>query len=967
MPKIPHVFEMAECVDLGPINVSATDTRAYRVVELANGFQAVLIHDATTDKAAAALDVSVGSLSDPKEIQGLAHFLEHMLFLGTEKYPKEDEYSSFLSSHGGSSNAFTSDSHTNYYFSVSHEFLEPSLDRFAQFFISPLFDQSCTDRELQAVDSEHEKNLKQDMWRKSQLDRHTSDPASPFCHFATGSRTTLLLNTQAAGIDLRQALLDFHARHYSANLMTLAILGRESLDDLQALVQSKFSAVKTTNAVALILPAAPYSSEQLGRRIHVVPVKDTRTLELAFVLPDESDRFMAQSGHYLSHLVGHEGPGSLLSFLKEQGWATALMCGAYSGMKRVYASFKVTVTLSQQGLEHATDVVKAFFQYVALLRQEGVQQWIYSECQNLQTMAFRFKDKHPPASYCSSLAGVLRDFPAQHLLDHAYCMDDYRPDFIQTLLSLLVPRRMRLWVLAADPDGECTLTEPYYGTQYSNNPLDERLIEALEQCGPEPQLRLPPVNDFIPTDFTLQPVPPGAPATPVLLAETPTAKVWHKQDDTFAMPKANVKLALVSPLAYADPRCCNLTRLFLDMLKDSLAEFSYAADLAGLVYNLLNTLYGMEFAVTGYTDKLTTLVRAVATRMATLTVDPQRFAIVKEQYNRFLVNFKANEPHQRAMYCSTLILTERVFSHAERLAELDGITAAMVQDFGPALLGRLHIEVLVHGNCTAEDSMALVDIVQEALTVRGLGRPLAPIERTVLKREHVLPEGSFFSYTTTSDIHKTSAIDLLFQIGRESTQSNVALELLEQVLHVPFFTQLRTQEQLGYIVHSSIRRAGGVQYLRFIIQSDRQPLFLESRVFAFLQGLKALIDGVSDDQFNDFIAAVCSRKLEKPKNQIEETRMHWSEISSGFYLFDREDVEVPALRRLTKADLTHFCNEHLVEGAPLRRVFSFRTHPAHAEPLDLQDSSVHVTDIARFKAGMDLFSLPLSPLPSPHL
>ncbi len=70
-----------------------------------------------------------GSLSDPDNISGLAHFCEHMLFLGTEKYPKENEYSQFLSEHAGSSNAFTSGEHTNYYFDVSHEHLQGALDR----------------------------------------------------------------------------------------------------------------------------------------------------------------------------------------------------------------------------------------------------------------------------------------------------------------------------------------------------------------------------------------------------------------------------------------------------------------------------------------------------------------------------------------------------------------------------------------------------------------------------------------------------------------------------------------------------------------------------------------------------------------------------------------------------------------------------------------------------------------------
>ncbi len=144
---------------LTPIK-SAQDKRSYRVVELpTNKLQVVLIHDPETDKAAAAMDVNVGHFSDPDMTPGLAHFLEHMLFLGTTKYPDENSYSAYLNSHGGHSNAYTSMENTNYYFDVTHPHLEGALDRFAQFFTSPLFTPSATDREMNAVHNENAKNL----------------------------------------------------------------------------------------------------------------------------------------------------------------------------------------------------------------------------------------------------------------------------------------------------------------------------------------------------------------------------------------------------------------------------------------------------------------------------------------------------------------------------------------------------------------------------------------------------------------------------------------------------------------------------------------------------------------------------------------------------------------------------------------------------------------------------------------
>ena len=93
---------------------------------------------------------------------------------GTKEFPDENEYSKYLSQHGGSFNAFTSSDHTNYYFDVSPDNLSGALDRFSQFFLAPLFTESATDREVNAVNSEHEKNIPNDTWRINQVPQKSS-------------------------------------------------------------------------------------------------------------------------------------------------------------------------------------------------------------------------------------------------------------------------------------------------------------------------------------------------------------------------------------------------------------------------------------------------------------------------------------------------------------------------------------------------------------------------------------------------------------------------------------------------------------------------------------------------------------------------------------------------------------------------------------------------------------------------
>jgi len=122
---------------------SPGDHRQYKALTLSNELQVLLVSDDQAKKSAASLDINIGSGSNPKDRAGLAHFLEHMLFLGTEKYPNAAEYKQFISTHGGSNNAFTSYDHTNYFFDINPQQFEQALDRFAQFFIAPLCTTAC--------------------------------------------------------------------------------------------------------------------------------------------------------------------------------------------------------------------------------------------------------------------------------------------------------------------------------------------------------------------------------------------------------------------------------------------------------------------------------------------------------------------------------------------------------------------------------------------------------------------------------------------------------------------------------------------------------------------------------------------------------------------------------------------------------------------------------------------------------
>ncbi|CAM4727738.1 hypothetical protein PO909_019079 [Leuciscus waleckii] len=935
---------------------SPEDKREYRGLDFTNGLKAILISDPTTDKSSAALDVHIGSLSDPENISGLAHFCEHMLFLGTEKYPKENEYSQFLSEHAGSSNAFTSGEHTNYYFDVSHEHLQGALDRFSQFFLCPLFDESCKDREVNAVDSEHEKNLMNDAWRLFQLEKATGNPKHPFSKFGTGNKLTLETRPSQQGIDIRKELLKFHSTYYSSNLMGLCVLGRETLDDLTSMVVKLFGEVENKNVPIPEFPTHPFQEEHLRQFYKVVPIKDIRNLYVTFPIPDLQKYYKSNPGHYLGHLIGHEGPGSLLSELKSKGWVNTLVGGQKEGA-RGFMFFIINVDLTEEGLLHVEDIIFHMFQYIQKLRTEGPQEWVFQECKDLNTVAFRFKDKERPRGYTSKVAGLLHYYPLEEILAAEYLLEEFKPDLIEMVLDKLRPENVRVAVVSKSFEGQTDRTEEWYGTQYKQEAITDDVIKKWLKADLNGKFKLPMKNEFIPTNFEIYPLEKDSPSAPTLIKDTAMSKVWFKQDDKFFLPKACLNFEFFSPFAYVDPLHCNMAYLYLELLKDSLNEYAYAAELAGLSYDLQNTVYGMYLSVKGYSDKQHILLKKIMEKMATFEIDEKRFDIIKEAYMRSLNNFRAEQPHQHAMYYLRLLMTEVAWTKDELRDSLDDVTLPRLKAFIPQLLSRLHIEALLHGNITKQSALGMMQMLEDTLIEHAHTKPLLP-SQLIRYREVQVPDGGWYVYQQRNDVHNNCGIEIYYQTDMQNTHENMLLELFCQIISEPCFNTLRTKEQLGYIVFSGPRRANGVQGLRFIIQSEKAPHYLESRVEAFLKTMEKSVEEMGEEAFQKHIQALTIRRLDKPKKLAAECAKYWGEIISQQYNFDRDNIEVAYLKTLTKENIMQFYRDLLAIDAP-------RRHKVSVHVLSREMDSCPV--VGEFPAQNDVNLAPAPSLPQPSL
>jgi insulysin len=971
-----------------PLEKSSLDTRSYRALTLPNALKVLLVSDPETDKAAAAMDVSVGHFSDPDEIPGLAHFLEHMLFLGTEKYPDEGAYAKFLAENGGYCNAYTAAENTNYQFQLAtttttkppsgeHGAVEESVDqpkstlyealcRFSQFFTAPLFTEGATSRELNAVDSEHEKNLQNDYLRLYQLQKSTANALHPFHKFGTGSKQTLWDDARAKNIDTRGELLKFYDRFYSANLMNLCVTGPYSLDVMQDWVVELFSNVADKNRSHPATEYAehpPMTANEMGRMAHVVSIKDIRLLEMSWVIPPTKKQYRTKPGEYISHLLGHEGQGSLLSLLKREGWADSLSAGPAHSSEN-FAIFEVNVELTAEGVNHIDKILELTYGYLHMIRDKGIEKWIYEEAAALAEMRFKFSERTEPFALVERLAQQMSTYPEAQWLSGAYLLVDYNPDCILDVLNHLTPERVNVTVAGKFVEGSTNKKEPWYGTAYRQDFISEDMIGLWKNAKPNSELHIPYKNPFIPEKFDLLaeplPVKDVDLSGPLKVLETKQVELFYKLDRTFRRPKASIRMKMICPVAYSSPRNSVMTNLFTLLLEDSLNEYAYDAVVAGMRYSLRNVTYGMHLAVDGYNDRLHVLASAIIEKIAAFKVDSDRFGKIRDQLERDFANFQKEQPYEHAMYNISFLLESPRWHVDDYLSCLrDGsVTVAAVEAFVPVLLGRMFSVILVHGNVNEDWAKKFAANVTNMLHYQPIGQAEIPRRRigqlpndfAVLTRKKGL-----------NDDDRNSAVQLLYQVGpRGDLKLDVTLELLAKIMNKPFFHELRTQQQLGYIVFEGVDDHEGVTGIYVIVQSTvADPEELCRRIDDFLKQYRAqLLAELPDSEFASYVRSQITLKMEKDKRMSARTARFWKEISSEEFVYDRAMREIEALHAVKKSDVVDLFDRYIAPGGSCRRKLSSLVYGCdHPIPeSESVDSGVKlVKDPVAFRLSLPLF------------
>ncbi|XP_046670211.1 nardilysin [Homalodisca vitripennis] len=935
---------------LPPPNKSEFDKKEYSVIRLSNGLTALLISDKSnilnledmnensdgtsvesdsetsdveTDGssvgsdevqnpikggceeklAACALCIGVGSFSDPENIPGLAHFLEHMIFMGSEKFPKENEFDVYIKKKGGCDNASTECEYTTFYFDCHEAHLHGAMDIFSQLFISPLMKRESMTKEREAIESEFQMSLPSDESRRSQLLCSLANKHNPANKFMWGNLITLKDNVNDN--DLYKAVHDFRLKHYSAHRMTLAVQARLPLEVLEKWVVECFQGVPNNGLPhdEFKLSEPPFQPKEFHKLYIVEPVKNINHLDLTWVMPSTLKMYKSKPLNYMSWVIGHEGKGSLLSYLRKKLWGfdvTVSSGGDGTEENSIYTLFSISVHLTPEGVKHIEEVLISVFKYIKMFQDVGPQERLFNEMQCIAETSFRFFEEVSSSDNVEQLSENMHFYPSTDYITGMELYFEYDPQSIQSFLKELKPDNVNIMISSKLVAATEILNqvEKWFGTKYQSKDIPKEWIDNWNNVEASEDFHLPNENMFIPTDFTILPNE-NAEEFPKNIVKDDILELWYKQDATFKLPHGFCCLHFISPLPHESAQNSAMLDLFIYILRQSLVEELYPAKVAQLNYSFHSGEKGLVIILNGFNEKLKALLYYIIRGINSLKMDLDKdlvFAMkdeLKRSYSNsnLKTNFLVREVRMS-------ILLENFWTALNKEEALEGVTLEKLKNFISQYFEKLYIQCLIQGNISKHEAIEFGELVKNELACKPLSANTVPIIRV-----NELPSGEKHCVVQSFNTQDTnSVVTNYYQSGLGTIQESCVIEFLLMMMEEPIFDTLRTKQQLGYDVSCSLRDTFGVLGFSVTVhcQSDRNTVELvESRITQFLADFIKILKETSPEEFSEVQESLIKLKKCADIHLKEEVKRNWDEIKLETYVFDRHHKEREYIEKLT--------------------------------------------------------------------
>lgn len=890
-PIAPTVSAAAAAINNAVIQKSPNDDRTYAAIVLPNNLQVVLVSDPTLENSAASLAVGVGSAQDPQDQQGLAHYLEHMLFLGTKKYPEPAGFMTFTQANGGMTNAFTAYDKTNYLFQINAAKFDEALDRFSDYFKSPTFDATYSDKERNAVNNEWSMQKQQDPWIMMRIDALTGNPESPRAKFNIGNLETLVDKPSST---LNDSMKAFYQRYYSANIMRLTLVGKQSIPELKVLAEKYFASIPNKNIAQPEITVPGLTDAQTSKSIHYKPSKDFKALYVDFPMKSNKAQWRLKPNEYVRNLLTTEEAGTLCEQLRKKGFAVNTTAYFASDSYGPDGYMRVQIELTELGLKHQDEVVAAVFAYTDLVKREGLNENYFRELQAMRAKDFMNAGKPNPLQQAVQLTTMQFDIPVENLLNAGFIYERYDEPSIKAVLEQLDTRKVRVWHV--NKDEVVTKPVPHFNGSYDIKDITSEQHEKFAQLAKKYTFNLPPLNNLF-TD-KLAPIVENKYLKPHQVVSEAGVEAFVQHPEFYREDKGQLSVEINSGLGIKNPKNIVLANLLSEIYKKqntSLMDRAHNASL-GIVTSVGGP-NSQSLFVSGYTTKHQVLVDELLANFVKLEFTQAEFNEALETYKQGLANNNKNHVF-RQLYGHLGRLTNKVqWRDKDLLLTAEKVTLQDVIAYYKAVKRDPLIRILAVGNYSEESVKHMALSAAKILPGKRL-----PSARVV--SQYTTPaDGKTIELKESLELADSAVMQVWFR-EKKSDDEQAQLVVLNAFLDKAFFTQLRTNEQLGYVVQSMPYAVDDTPGYAMLVQSSNSDVTkIKARMDKFRADYLAELKAIDPAKIEATKQAMIANIMQKPTDFYKEASVYAGEFWHAKYNFDGRDRHLNAIKMVTKEDL----------------------------------------------------------------
>ncbi len=772
--------------------------RKSELIVLPNKLKLFVVSDPLAKKSSLSVRVGVGFFADPVEYRGLAHYMEHVLFLGSDKYPNTDEFMGFMSAHQGDTNAYTEDLNTNFHLTIPVESFPEAVDRLAQFFISPKFDARLIGQELQSIQSEYEKNISNAEWRMDYLSRLTILPTHPRYYSFQGNLDTL-------GKIPRATMLDFYNRYYSANNMTAVLISSLPLPTLKKLGRSIFSQVKNRDVEVPRYPALVDFKVTTPQLFLGKVDQDEYILQLNYLFaPVNQDYWMTKALTLLSQQLTDMREGSLGNYLKSKGWLSEFS-GYPDIQSAVYSALTLELQLTPEGYKHWSEIASGILAYIEQLKKMGLKAPLFDNEQRSGELNYLFGTKDT-LTEAISFTDLLTTYPADQLNERDMLIPLVSDTIFQTAIDKLTLANLNVYMFAPDVVGD--KTADYYDLSYKALLLaDQRW--AID---PKPFADFSPIepqtNPFLPKDLSMI---TEQDELPVSISRTALVSTLQMRENQFKRPQVNVLLRFqTGPNVTLSEEDALLMELYTKYVDQELGTWAYTPKQTGYVYDLLPTQSGFTLSFNGYSDRVGYYMQEFFNRLFALKIESAAFNRMLDEAKRDVGNLELNDSYEQARWMKELVWNPYTYSDKMLPTLLDSMSQAKLEDFQRRLFSSGHLDIMNFGNLTKAQALGISTMVENAFPTRAT----ADLKKTSVVET---PLGTSAYLATRPGDNNTWYSE--FQFGPLTAVNQAQVLMIDALLATPFYSYMRTEKQYGYVVFSWAVKHRPYSSMQFLVQS----------------------------------------------------------------------------------------------------------------------------------------------------